>query len=392
MNTTARAVRTHLQLVQTCPARSARTYSALKFATKPTDTQSPSLAPSKSEASTILTSTQSTASESSFLHKLRFSWPKAKKAGRKKAKEKKVKAATQSKVDAQLQQIEQMMKLPHMYPTLDMWSSKLETLDVEIPRNIEAMRTSTPRPSLRQYWDAVIHNFNNWAKNTYSMYQIASANAFPPPDAIHSPSSFPFLPPEPPLDFPHTLGIRHFFSPRVWRHLGNLQNNASNALLAPLRRTAMNLYLEMGRAIADKDMTAIRAVTTGDQTTKLLKLVRTRDPSLIYKWQAHGHVAEGKLGMEKALFAKDQTAPSPATIISIRAAEVYHAKEDPKHGHRLAIHALVKFETMQSLGVLSKTAGRNITTPEPQRVVEYMVLEKVGWYNKPWTVREQIYE
>jgi len=40
-------------------------------------------------------------------------------------------------------------------------------------------------------------------------------------------------------------------------------------------------------------------------------------------------------------------AVSPVTIVSIRAAEIYLAEQDPKVGNRLVIQALVKFDTTQ---------------------------------------------
>ena len=45
-------------------------------------------------------------------------------------------------------------------------------------------------------------------------------------------------------------------------------------------------------------------------------------------------------------------AVSPATIVSIRAAEIYFAEQDPKMGNRLVMQALVKFDTAQ-VGVRS---------------------------------------
>ena len=40
-------------------------------------------------------------------------------------------------------------------------------------------------------------------------------------------------------------------------------------------------------------------------------------------------------------------AVSPATIVSIRAAETYFAEQDPKMGNHLVMQALVKFDTTQ---------------------------------------------
>jgi len=46
---------------------------------------------------------------------------------------------------------------------------------------------------------------------------------------------------------------------------------------------------------------------------------------------------------------------------------------------------------MQSLQVYS-AKGDPLSSPEPKRVVEYLVLEKRMWYDTPWFIREQIYE
>lgn len=145
----------------------------------------------------------------------------------------------------------------------------------------------------------------------------------------------------------------------------------------------MDNYLAIGRAIADKDEATLKALTTADHATKVNKIVRTRKPGEVWQWKVLSDVSD------KALF-QDK---SRATIVSIRSGEVYVAKEPPKRGNRLVIHALVKFETTQELKVFTKQGQPvDAKSTEPHNVVEYLVLEKVGWYDNTWQVRDQIYK
>lgn len=101
-------------------------------------------------------------------------------------------------------------------------------------------------------------------------------------------------------------------------------------------------------------------------------------------------------------------------IVSIRAGEVYTENAEPVNGHRLLIQALVKFDTTQVSGfppvsVTSMTRPRYHTTQNieiidkrgqvmnsdlagPRQVVQYLLLEKVGWYDTPWKIKDQYYK
>lgn len=117
----------------------------------------------------------------------------------------------------------------------------------------------------------------------------------------------------------------------------------------------------------------------------------------------------------------------PVRIVSIRATEGYVAPNAPRTGHRLMIHALVKFDTeqvglshlihsyvayadhpLQSLEMYNaRGAALHAPAPEPQdaeksvekwrvpaqrrRVTEYLVIEKLGWAPSPWRFREQVW-
>ncbi|KAG2343134.1 hypothetical protein BDR05DRAFT_884976 [Suillus weaverae] len=333
------------QLKKSCLLSPQRSFSALKSATR---TAPP---PSTSKAST--TSGQASATTSSGVPR--------KSAIKNEKKAKKALPALDS-TEAQLKQIEGMMSMANtsnLFPTMDMWGTKLVTLDVEIPRDAP-LRMLFSNPGA--FWHAKQHNFSNWLKNTFSMYTIAKARAFTEVDC----------------DF----RFSHLFLPRTWRQLGNVTSHSSTSWLAPMRRTAMDNYLAIGRAIADKDEATLKALTTSDHATKVNKIVRTRKPGQVWQWKVTSDVSD------KALFQKKSF-----TIVSIRSGEVYIAKEPPKRGNRLVIHALVKFETTQELKVFTKQGQPvDANSAGSHSVVEYLVLEKVGWYDNTWQVRDQIYK
>jgi hypothetical protein len=68
-----------------------------------------------------------------------------------------------------------MANTSNLFPTMDMWGTKLVTLDVEVPRDT-SLRMLFTNPGA--FWYAKQHNFSNWLKNMFSMYTIAKARAF----------------------------------------------------------------------------------------------------------------------------------------------------------------------------------------------------------------------
>ncbi|EGO03793.1 hypothetical protein SERLA73DRAFT_175438 [Serpula lacrymans var. lacrymans S7.3] len=247
--------------------------------------------------------------------------------------------------DAQIAELENMMKMPRHFPTTDMWGQKMLTLDVQVPRDLRAVISLRPI-SVSTIFDAIKDNTGNWMKNVFSMFTIAKANAFPD-ITVKSPWS---------------------------RQLFKVGSYMKDAWVSPLIRTASIAYVGMNNAVAEKSIQGIKNTTSDNMQAKLLKLVRSRDPGLIYHWRC---ISEA----------------SPTRIVSIRAAEGYLAQEPPKQGNRLVIHALVRFDSFQTLQVFTKK-GVPVDGKEPMRrhVTEYMVFEKRGWYDTPWTVREQLYE
>jgi hypothetical protein len=133
--------------------------------------------------------------------------------------------------------------------------------------------------------------------------------------------------------------------------------------------------------INSKDEVTLKALTTADYATKVNKIVRTRKPSQVWQWRVLSDVSDKALFQKKSCKYQDYAlqfvlwihgnlvfrapAISPgATIVSIRSGEVYIAKEPPKRGNRLVIHALVKFETTQ-VSILPACVNRLWTNAPP---------------------------
>jgi hypothetical protein len=212
-------------------------------------------------------------------------------------------------------------------------------------------------------WYAIKHNTRNWMKNSFSMLTIARANAFP---GIHFKSSF-----------------------AMWRRVTRAQSNSRDSLLAPFRQVALDTYRKVNVAIARANEKAMKQTTSGPFQDRTLKAMRRREKGQVWTWNIVSDVSES------ALFpnTKNLKAPTPVDVVSIRAAEVYLAKEEPVLGNRLVIQALVKFDITHKIGIFDKggqPVNSELTTP--RRVVQYLLLEKQGWYDTPWKIKDQMYK
>ncbi|KAF9066671.1 hypothetical protein BDP27DRAFT_1330123, partial [Rhodocollybia butyracea] len=107
-------------------------------------------------------------------------------------------------------------------------------------------------------------------------------------------------------------------------------------------------------------------------------------PTMTYIWTFHREV-------------------SPTKIISMRAVTAHFGTTPPPSGSRLAINALVKFETEQSLEIYDQQ-GKALHTPEPntrkkgrripakkQQLTEYYIFEKRMYTDTPWQIKERIF-
>ncbi|KAI6124571.1 hypothetical protein EDD16DRAFT_1703786 [Pisolithus croceorrhizus] len=291
-------------------------------------------------------------------------------------------------LEDELKALDRMRRIPTIYPSTDIWGSPMASFDVQIPYDIQLMwnGTGVQRPfKVKDFVFALKHNVNNWLKNTFSMFTIARANAFP-----------------------GLKNVQLRFRPSVWRKLRNVQSCDPSSWLGPLRKIALETYRQTHVAIARQNEDVIKSLTVGEFQSKALHLIRRREKGHKWFWDITSDTSDLTLYAPDPTFmtrlrsfatrvlrrnSSEQThTVPPVTIVSIRAAEIYLAEQDPKVGHRLVIQALAKFDTTQVLKITDRH-GKLVESElsKPHRVVQYVVLEKIGWYDSPWKLREQIY-
>ncbi|TCD67407.1 hypothetical protein EIP91_012379 [Steccherinum ochraceum] len=240
--------------------------------------------------------------------------------------------------NAQMLKEVELVTAVEQYASFDVWAKPLENLDLYIPAWSDSRKDASMMDHLRTAWNTQ----TNWFKNMISMYRIAKQDGFP------------------------DVSVRSALSPQVFRV-------QTTPWLAPFCQTAMGTYMELQKAIALGDEKTIKKLSIGAHHKRLIDLVRARDPAKIYAWSS------------------DAPAQNNAKVVSIRAFEQNMSREPPKYGNRLTVQALVRFDTLQKLDVYSKH-GRPLLSPEPKRVVEYLIFQKRMWYDVPWVVRDQLYE
>ncbi|TFK38102.1 hypothetical protein BDQ12DRAFT_121149 [Crucibulum laeve] len=270
-----------------------------------------------------------------------------------------------SEEELQLKQIDQILLMSHLMPTSDPWGQPVpDTLDVMIPQpaSFSSRKEYGSWAKLRQqFWK----NRTNDAKNVVALLALAAENGIPGVDLEDA-----------------TLWQKA----TVWpRRVFDTQSVKPNSWVSQIRTSARRAYIRVNEAIARRDDKAVKRLTTATYQETALKLLKKKVEGITYIWRYHSEV-------------------TPTRIVSIRTTEGYLGKEEPKVGNRLLVHALVKFDTMQSLEMYNKN-GRPMHVPregakkdhnghiaaEPKRVTEYMVVEKRMWYDGSWVIREQMW-
>ncbi|KJA23139.1 hypothetical protein HYPSUDRAFT_201689 [Hypholoma sublateritium FD-334 SS-4] len=296
-----------------------------------------------------------------------------------------------------LAEIDRIMAFQHLMPTVDPWGQPIvDTLDVAVPRPLTLALLRAPRALFEHLKTEAINAMKNWA----SLNLLAGNNAIP---GAHL-KALPW----------------HQQAALVFR-TGGTRSTRPGSLLAPLRALAADAYAELNTALAQRNPKDLARLTTSSYRTHTLALVKAakaRNPQAVHmRWTLHRHV-------------------SPVQVVSLRATQGYMAPAEPRGGHRLLVHALVKFDTEQSLEMYtargvplhtpaepspSDAPSSTTTTPsapspsadarqlqdgKPQskeahepwrvpaqrrRVTEYIVLEKKGWAATPWQFREQMW-
>ncbi|EAU89246.2 hypothetical protein CC1G_03511 [Coprinopsis cinerea okayama7 len=230
----------------------------------------------------------------------------------------------------------------------------------------QVMKSSDPygQPipqSLGQFWK----NRLNDAKSAMSLLYLAADNVIP---GVH---------------LGRTPWYKYFGW--LWKAF-KVKSTKDNTWLAPFRRIALETYVELNTSLANRDSKTLRALTTSEYQSEILRRLKKQPHGLHFKWNLEREV-------------------SPTQVLSLRVVQYYMAKEEPKFGSRYLVHALVKFDTEQSLEIygprgeaLHEVAEGAVKRPngtiaaKPKRVTEYLILEKRLWYDTPWIFREQMWE
>ncbi|KIM47005.1 hypothetical protein M413DRAFT_267576 [Hebeloma cylindrosporum] len=263
--------------------------------------------------------------------------------------------------------MEKMIAFAHLMPTVDPWGQEItETLDVAIPYPVKY--TS---PSKETFEHAKV-NLTNFFKNSSTMSSLISLRSLP--------------------------GFRphNSWRQRIRNSLQafKVQSVEPDALIAPFRKLALKSYEDLNMAIAnqaDKDVKKFTTFTYQDRALELAKSFRKKNPNGRNIWQLHRTL-------------------TPTQVLSMRAMEGYLADAEPRYGNRLLVHALVKFDTEQSLEMYD-ARGNPLHTPAElpymvdsdkpleswrvpagrKRVTEYLILEKRMWIPGNWQFREQLW-
>ncbi|KAI9459785.1 hypothetical protein HD554DRAFT_2176841 [Boletus coccyginus] len=279
-------------------------------------------------------------------------------------------SSLESAAEQNIKAMESMKRFSRMYAKADVWGTEMTNLDAEIPYDLRPMfRSLTTKPmfassKFSDLWYAIKHNTSNWMKNSYSMFVMAKANAFPG----------------------RNLQLRVKTLGRIL----SVRNNSSDALLAPLRQVALDTYRKVNTSISRGHEDTVKEFTSGSFQGKTIKTMRRREKGQTWAWSITSDVSDATLFPKSR---KKRRAPTPVDIVSIRAGEVYTENADPINGHRLLIQALVKFDTTHKIDITDKRGQAvNSNLAGPRKVVQYLLLEKVGWYDTPWKIKDQFHK
>ncbi|KZO95379.1 hypothetical protein CALVIDRAFT_168761 [Calocera viscosa TUFC12733] len=228
----------------------------------------------------------------------------------------------------------------------------LPLLSVVPPVSWSTLKGVWPRGRVWWVWDRIVNSFTN----AVTLLWMARGQHLP---LIH--------PSKQPASFREIYLAWLDRSPNRLRWLG------------ALRKEASDLYLKVNEAIAsgDKHKTLV-SLCQNDYHDLAVRRARAHGPDTVLEWRFHGEA-------------------SPTRIISIREGSVPIGS-----GTLFLTHALVRFDTMQSLRVTkvpSQKKGRQaiaLTPPKPavpKRVVEYLVLEGREYDDRvQWRFKAQLFD
>ncbi|KAI1794486.1 hypothetical protein LXA43DRAFT_883876 [Ganoderma leucocontextum] len=224
---------------------------------------------------------------------------------------------------------------------VDVSSAPLELMDVMVPSLTSQKQGATLSDHLR----AFVQTQRNWIFNIRSLYRMAKAHSIPGVK-VKSPLSM---------------------------QLFSTSSTKPTAWLTPFRQAALEVYKQVNEAVAARDEKTIKILSASTQQRAYTKLIRSQDPRFINIWKFHGE-------------------RNPSRVVSIRALEAYYGAKAPRMGSKLAVQAVVRFDTMQSVETYSKKTGARVGETQAKPVIEYLVFQKRMWYDSPWVIRDRLYE
>ncbi|TFY80924.1 hypothetical protein EWM64_g3093 [Hericium alpestre] len=249
-----------------------------------------------------------------------------------------------------IQLLQRMISQEHMLQE-DIWAAPVEVLDLHLPQSSLSAKSkpSAVKDAAALAWA----NARNSFLNAQSMHALAKDGMFP---SIHI---------QRPLSLP-IFGTR---------------STKDDAWIAPWRAEFLDTYKKVNTAVASGDKKALKALTTDAYQASAQARLRAYHPHTpgpyptTYKWKLHQLNA-------------------PVRVESIRAIQGHYGLQEPKTGSRLLVHALVRFESTQTLHVYGRNGAliKDQGQPVPKPVKEFLVFEKRMWYDGPWMIKDQFYE
>jgi len=244
----------------------------------------------------------------------------------------------------------------------------LPLLDHMIPYSV-GFKARKEYPSLLAMYRQFQRNRTNDGKNAFSMRHIAVADSFPGVEV------------DPKLGWFRAMWL---YATRVFQ----TQSLKSDAWVAPMRQEILEQYIQLNEAIMKGNSKRLDDLTMAPYTEEANALVGRKKPDTMYRWTFHREV-------------------TPTRILSLRAGDGEFGKHMPETGSRVAIQALVRFDTEQSVEMYDKDGVALHTPPPsaapqpakrgktlhvvpaiPKRVTEYLVVDKAFYDpNGKWKFR-----
>ncbi|KAG9048855.1 hypothetical protein FS837_011861 [Tulasnella sp. UAMH 9824] len=156
------------------------------------------------------------------------------------------------------------------------------------------------------------------------------------------------------------------------------QSTNPNSWLAPLRQTALDVYVKMNEAQSKGDLKSLPSLSAGRMLEENRKRIKALGSDKTVVWKFHGEA-------------------SPTQCLSVRTLDqdTYQGGVTKSAKQLIMAQVLMKLDTYQSLQIYDKRTGKLLAskgTPEaPARVTEHIVFERRLLSPGQWYIRDQLY-